>query len=248
LDDYELEEEIAGDRYRILKFIGFSITKIVLVLLEWFLFLIYRALLLISSIFNRVWSFLGQCAIRLDEISEDKTRRILYLPKPEYYSKPVKATENQETSVESLKIEKSLPLKITGKTIDELTESQFVRLIARMMVEMGFKGIEIEERAKDTGVDIIAFREDPFGRQQKYAVLCKKYAWYNNVRGRQVQVFCSMVKEVHDADQGIFISTSNFSSKAKEIAHRFPVELIGRQRIVELLNQYGTRFSQTSLI
>jgi len=244
----ELEEELTENQYKIPKFIVYSVVKIVLVLLEWILFLFDRLLLLLSTVFNRIWSFLGRSSIRLDEISEENTRRILYLPKPEYYSKSKRQIEDQQVSGESLKIEKSLPLKITGKTLDGLTASQFVKLIARMLIQMEFKNTKIEERAKDVGVDLIAYREDPFGRQQKYAILCKKYSWYNNVKGRQVQVFCSMVTEVHNADQGIFISTSNFSSRAKEIASRFPVELVGRQRIIELLNQYGTRFSESSLI
>ncbi|MBL7118648.1 restriction endonuclease [Candidatus Bathyarchaeota archaeon] len=244
----ELEEELTEDQYKIPQFIGYSFVKIILVLLEWILFLFDRLLLLLSTAFNRIWSFLGRCSIRLDEISEEKTRRILYLPKPEYYDKPKKNIAGRQVSEKSFKIKKSLPLKITGKTLNGLTASQFVKLVARMLVQMGFKNIEIEERARDVGVDLTAFREDPFGRQQKYAILCKKYSWYNNVKGRQVQVFCSMVTEVHNADQGIFISTSNFSSRAKEIASRFPVELVGRQRIIELLNQYGTRFSESSLI
>ncbi len=244
----ELEEELFEDKYRIPKFIGLSLVKIVLVFFEWILFLLRQIFLLLSNLFNHIRSLLGQYSIRLDEISEEKTRRILYLPKPEYYSRPGEDVEKREVPAESFKIEKSLPLKITGKTLDELTANQFVRLVARMLVQMGFKDIEIEERARDMGVDIIAFREDPFTRRQKYAILCKKYAWYNNVKGRQVQVFCSMATEVHNADQGIFVATSNFSSRASEIASRFPVELVGRQKIIELLNHYGTRSSESSLI
>jgi len=245
--DDEIEETIE-DRYRIPKFIAFSIIKIVLILFEWILFLVYRILLILSGIFNHAWSWLDRCSIHLDEISEDSTRRILYLPKPKVYFKPEPSAEIHEVSAEQIRIEEAPPLKFTGRMLNDLTKSQFVRLITRLLVKMGFKSIRRVERARDRGADIIAFREDPFGRLQKYAILCKKYAWYNNVRGRQVQVFCSMVREVHEADQGVFITTSNFSSDAKEIAERFPVELIGRQRIVELLNQYGVRFSKESLI
>ena len=85
--------------------------------------------------------------------------------------------------------------------------------------------------AGDLGADLIG--HDKQGK--KVIVQCKRYAIGNKVGSPELQKFMGMIQIHHMADYGIFITSSEYSSPAKELAgkHKELIKLVDGQEIAK---------------
>lgn len=121
--------------------------------------------------------------------------------------------------------------------LDIISGLEFETLIALLLDHMGFC-TEMTRTSGDGGVDIIATLDQPLigGR---YLVQCKRYAQSSLVGAATVREFFGAVTADPRATKGILITTSGFTSQAREFAVGTPIELIGREDLLRLLVQYG---------
>jgi restriction system protein len=116
------------------------------------------------------------------------------------------------------------------------------RLVLKLLVAMGYGdridgAADHQGRAGDEGIDGV-IRQDPLGLDVVY-LQAKRYAPHSGVGRPDIQSFVGALHGVQ-ADRGVFITTSRFSSGALEYAERIKarVILIDGQRLTELMLRY----------
>lgn len=135
--------------------------------------------------------------------------------------------------------------------IRENTPTFFERVIVDLLVGMGYGGSHEKAalrlgRSGDSGIDGV-IDEDRLGLDRIY-VQAKRYAAHVSVQRPEIQAFVGSLVGF-GAAKGVFVTTSRFSSGAKEYADQIPqrVILIDGDRLTELMTEYdvGVRVSRT---
>lgn len=116
----------------------------------------------------------------------------------------------------------------------------FEKLVIKLLAAMGYGNLGSLERAPDSGdggVDGI-ISQDPLGLERFY-VQAKCYKTDHSVTRPEVQAFAGALEYKH-SDRGVFITTSRFTSGAKESIERFQkrIELIDGEGLAKLLVDY----------
>lgn len=121
--------------------------------------------------------------------------------------------------------------------METLSGVNFEKVIAELLRKMGFEA-EMTEATGDGGIDIVATLNQPLigGR---YLIQCKRFAADKLVGAATVRDFYGALTADRRAGKGILITTSGFSAQAVAFAEKLPIELIGGQKLKELLTQYG---------
>lgn len=124
--------------------------------------------------------------------------------------------------------------------LNKLGGHEFEDLVQQLLIKMGFK-TEGRQPSADGGVDIVAVSSEPFvgGR---YVVQCKRYS--GSVSSPIIRDLYGVVN-ASNANKGILITTSLFTSDAIEFAKDKPIELIDGVRLVELLQKHSLLLSDT---
>jgi restriction system protein len=118
----------------------------------------------------------------------------------------------------------------------------FERLIVELLVAMGYGGSYRDAarqlgRTGDGGVDGVV-NEDPLGLDRVY-VQAKRYSG-NSVGRPDVQAFLGSLVGL-GASKGVFVTTSSFSTQARDFARHLPqrVILIDGEQLTELMVEHG---------
>jgi restriction system protein len=82
----------------------------------------------------------------------------------------------------------------------------------------------------DLGADLLG--NDPDGRS--VAVQCKRYAPGNKVASKEMQLFIGMQRVQHGTERGIYVTTSEFTSAARDLGNRHGIWLINGSELVKL--------------
>jgi HJR/Mrr/RecB family endonuclease len=139
-----------------------------------------------------------------------------------------------------------------------LTPTQFEEAIGRLLTDLGYRGVRRVGRAGDLAADLIAL--DREGRRT--VVQCKRLAPGSRVGSPDVQTFIGMLTVHHRAEQGIFVTTAEFTEPAENLAKQHDIALIDGSRLCELLirihkrsfgvwslrNLAGTAFHERTLL
>ncbi len=153
---------------------------------------------------------------------------------------------------------RSAHAEITAATEDEVLQSvlrlspqRFEQLVVDLLVAMGYGGGDVDagqvtQYSADGGIDGV-IREDALGLDAIY-IQAKRYQPGNTVGRPAIQGFIgSMTGE--NASKGVFVTTSEFSSGAREFAGRVSqrVILIDGARLARLMirHRVGLRVTET---
>lgn len=116
---------------------------------------------------------------------------------------------------------------------------QFEHMMVRLLSNMGYKGTDgqslVTQKSNDGGIDGI-INEDPLGLQTIY-VQVKRYAEDNVVGSPEIDGFSGALRRKR-ADRGVFITTSSFTSGAKEAAKQLNIALVDGDMLTNLMIQY----------
>lgn len=122
-----------------------------------------------------------------------------------------------------------------------LSPTGFEELVVRLLAAMGYGHAGSVERTSatgDAGVDGI-ISQDPLGLDRIY-VQAKRYAVDQAIDRPKIHTFAGALLG-KQGDRGVFITTSKFTSGARQEAEKINarIELIDGIRLAELLVQYG---------
>jgi len=125
------------------------------------------------------------------------------------------------------------------KRLLNLKPKEFEELIGILLVEMGFEDIQVIGRSGDGGVDVRATLVVGDVVRIRMAVQAKKWRIGNNVQAPDVQ---RVRGSLGTHDQGLIITTSDFSPGARKEAERadaVPVALMNGEQFAALSATYG---------
>ena len=122
-----------------------------------------------------------------------------------------------------------------GKNIYSISPVEFENLIGHLFKSMGFD-IKSTKVTGDGGIDLVAYNPQPV-TGGKYIIQCKRYFPNNNVGVVPVRDLFGVV-HAENANKGILITTSAFTSQAKDFAEGKPLELIDGEKLKTLLEQH----------
>ncbi len=128
-----------------------------------------------------------------------------------------------------------------------VSPTDFENLIGQLLVAMGFANVEVTNTSRDGGIDVRGTLIDSDSVRIRMAVQVKR--WKGNVQTPVVQ---QVRGSLTPHEQGLIITTSDFSRGAKEEAERpnaAPVALIGGEQLAALLaeHQIGARVESYEL-
>lgn len=117
-----------------------------------------------------------------------------------------------------------------------LTPDQFEMAVGDLLSQAGFRQMRLVGGPGDLGADLLC--RDASGRP--VVVQCKRYAPEKRVGSQAVQTFIGMVAIHHRAHRGIFVTTSEFTTPAIELAREHGLLLIDGQALVALAQGVAT--------
>jgi len=94
----------------------------------------------------------------------------------------------------------------------KVTSDRFERIIAEIMHGFGYE-VELTQKTRDGGKDIIAVKKDNLGVPTRYIVECKRYSPSRPIRVEMVRALYG-VKQEQRADHAILATTSYFTQDA----------------------------------
>lgn len=120
----------------------------------------------------------------------------------------------------------------------DMTSREFEEFIAQIFSIHGFS-VELTQRTRDGGKDIIAIRSD-LGLRAKYIVECKRYA-PNRPVGVELVRNLYGVQQQEGANKSVLATTSRFTAEAQAFASnasttQWAMDLVGYERIIEWVN------------
>jgi len=126
-----------------------------------------------------------------------------------------------------------------------LHPQQFEELAAKLLESLGFTDVEVTKFVGDGGID--GYGNLEMGVVKVRAAFQVK-RWRNNIPPAEVNQFRGAI--LGEFDQGIFITTSDFSDEAKRISSRrgvVPIVLINGDRILNIMLEKGLGVRQEPL-
>ena len=134
------------------------------------------------------------------------------------------------------------------KSVKTMPPGDFEDLIGRLLAAIGFEEVEVTNRTKDGGIDVRGTLVVGDVIRTRLAVQVKR--WKQNVQSPVIQ---QVRGSLGAHEQGLVITTSDFSKGAKEEAERAdatPVGLMDGEQLVALLveNEIGVRRTPLQLI
>ena len=120
-----------------------------------------------------------------------------------------------------------------------MAPDRFEELISILLVEMGFEDVDVTPRSGDGGIDVHGTLVIGEVIRIRMAVQVKRWKSGNNVQAPMVQ---QVRGSLGAHDQGLIITTSNFSRGAREEAARkdtTPVGLMNGEQLTSLLLEHN---------
>lgn len=148
--------------------------------------------------------------------------------------------ESSQEIVEKLINERNNEVEI--ELLNKLRETDpnfFEQLVIKLLDTMGYSGkngnVEVTPQSNDGGIDGI-INQDPLGTSTVYLQV-KRYAEKNVIGRPAIQAFYGALASVN-ADRGVFITTSSFSTGAMEFARNQGIVLIDGNQLTKLMLEY----------
>jgi restriction system protein len=141
--------------------------------------------------------------------------------------------------------EKELVRTQLHELLMNIPPQQFEAFAAKLLESVGFTNMEVTKYVGDGGVD--GYGNLEMGVVKVRAAFQVK-RWRNNVPPAEVNQFRGAIQG--EFDQGIFITTSDFSDEAKKVSSKrgaVPIVLINGDRIVNIMLEKGLGVRQEPL-
>lgn len=114
-----------------------------------------------------------------------------------------------------------------------LTPSQFEHAIGGLLRSLGYRNVMVSGKAGDLMADITCQNT----QGQLVVCQCKRYGPGNKVGTPEVQAFIGM-REVHyRSAEGIFVTTSAFTTPARDLAYKHRITLIDGETLTTYMSQ-----------
>lgn len=121
--------------------------------------------------------------------------------------------------------------------LQNIGEYEFEHFVADVWEQQGWM-TKVTKGSNDGGVDIIAQKKTPF--DQKHIIQAKRYSDGNNVGGPEIQQYSSLRQQIKGSDAVVVVTTSEFTTQAREVAENLNVKLINKDDLFNLIKNVDT--------
>lgn len=127
---------------------------------------------------------------------------------------------------------------------------EFEELVSDMWEYLGYN-TKVTQTSSDRGVDVTATREYPY--EERVLIQAKRYA--STLSGPELREYVALTKR-DDIDYMVVVSTSGFTSQAKQEAEEYNLKLINgeslaeiliRENVVDLLREYAGEIESSDI-
>ncbi len=122
------------------------------------------------------------------------------------------------------------------KTLGELlalTPRQFEEAAGEVLRDNGYRSVKHVGGSGDLSADLMC-RDD---RGRLIAVQCKRYSPGIRIGSRDIQEFIGMMAVHHQADRGVFITTTEFTQPAIDLARKHGITLVDGQELTRMIEK-----------
>jgi hypothetical protein len=128
-----------------------------------------------------------------------------------------------------------------NSNLSSLTCWEFEEMIAELLDKQGFK-VELTQKTKDNGYDIIALMNVRMHNPLKFLVECKRYT--NRKVGVDVIRSFKEVIDIEKANRGIIVTTSYFTKGAWDKQREIPylLDYRDKDKVIEWVKDYFNSF------
>lgn len=116
----------------------------------------------------------------------------------------------------------------------------FEKLVARVWSSKGYE-TNVRKRSNDKGVDIEANSGN-----HKILIQAKRYSAGSKIGGPDVRKYATLYQQDPNSDQVILVTTSSFTSQAKEIASEQNVTIIDGSEFMNMMNEQSINLNNTN--
>ena len=116
-----------------------------------------------------------------------------------------------------------------------MNPDEFEYHVADLWEKQGWN-TEVTSSTADKGIDVIARKNDIY--PEKALIQAKKYEPGNKVTSREVQQYSSLKQQENEVDEVIIVTTSSFTSNARDRAKDLNVKLINKNGLSQLRERY----------
>lgn len=151
-------------------------------------------------------------------------------------------SEKEEKEVDIKKIIDNKNNEVAIELLDKIIDNDFYffeELVVDLLDKMGYSGkngqAKVTRMSNDGGIDGV-INQDPLGTSTVY-IQAKRYKEENVVGRPDIQSFYGALAGIN-ADRGVFITTSSYTSGAKEFAKNQGIVLIDGVQLTDLMLEY----------
>ena len=138
--------------------------------------------------------------------------------------------ENKWGTPEQVKKWKEIEVGLNNNFAD-LSPYEFEEFIAKLFRKMGYSARKTVSTG-DFGADVIAKKED-----ETIIIEVKKYSIEHNITPKEVQRTLGAMWK-HKADKAVFVTTSDFTVRAREVEKEGPIELWNKKIFQKMVRKY----------
>lgn len=120
--------------------------------------------------------------------------------------------------------------------LDEADPYEFEQFVANVWEELGYS-TKMTPGSQDRGIDVIAEQETPV--RQKMLIQAKAYDTKNRIGSDEVRKYATLYQQEDDVDRVVIVTSSTFTSQAKELASDLNVDVIDREDLIGLVIDAG---------
>lgn len=121
------------------------------------------------------------------------------------------------------------------RRLQSMGNEDFEYFVADLWERQGWQ-TSVSQKSRDKSLDVMAEKADPY--DQRHAIQAKRYKEGNRVGGPKISEYASL-RDYFDADASVVVTTSGYTSDARERAESLNVKLVDGDDLVQLVEQLG---------
>jgi uncharacterized protein YjbI with pentapeptide repeats len=117
--------------------------------------------------------------------------------------------------------------------IRQVEPDEFEHLVADLWGQMGYQ-TKVTQQSQDNGIDVRATH--PLG--ETVLIQAKRYGSNSRVGVREIREYAGLYAQEDSINEVWVVTTGGFTSQAEKVADEANVELVGSNRLTDLINQH----------